>query len=358
MAPIVRRLSESDWGLPTLIATGQQDALLDLALSDFNLEPNYRIPHDTNVGAIARLLGAVATDLDRLFQEIKPDCVIAQGDTTTVFAAALTAFYQRIPFVHVEAGLRTGDLAAPFPEEFHRRAIAACTAMHCAPTAIAAANLRKENIPEGLILVSGNTVIDALLETVAKKPSPPAKFPSVARPILMTAHRRENFGERFREAFVAIRAFIDVSPDTALFFPMHPNPAARSVAEEVLSNHPRIVLTDPLTYREVVGAMMKSWLVLTDSGGLQEEAPALGKPVLVLRDVTERPEVVQAGVARLVGTGRERVFGALSELHKDAAVYGRMARPVFPYGDGHAAKRIISSLPQFIGAGGRLASRH
>ncbi len=358
MAPVIRRLRESDWASPVVIATGQHDELLDIALRDFAIKPDHAIPHDMNFGAIVNLLGAVATELDALFEKIKPHCVIAQGDTTTVFATSLAAFYRRIPFVHVEAGLRTGDLSAPFPEEFHRRAVSVATTLHCAPTSTAAQNLRNENIPEALILVSGNTVIDALLEIAAENPEPPKGFPKVARPILMTAHRRENFGERFREAFLAIRAFIDMSPDTALFFPLHPNPAARSVAHEIFSNHPRITLTDPLSYRELVGALQRSWIVVTDSGGLQEEAPALGKPVLVLRDVTERPEVVEAGVARLVGTARERVFGALAELHKDAAAYERMARPVFPYGDGQAAKRIISSIPQFIGVGGQGYSRH
>jgi UDP-N-acetylglucosamine 2-epimerase (non-hydrolysing) len=353
MAPVIRRLRESDWATPVVIATGQQDALLEMALRDFAIKPDHVFPHDTDFGAIVNLLGSVAGELDTLFEKMKPGCVIAQGDTTTVFAASLAAFYRRIPFVHVEAGLRTGDLSAPFPEEFHRRVVSVATTLHCAPTSTAADNLRKENIPEALIVVSGNTVIDALLETVAEKPQPPKGFPKARRPILMTAHRRENFGERFRDAFLAVRAFLDVSPDAALFFPLHPNPEAYSVAHEIFSNHPRVTLANPLSYRDLVGALQASWAVLTDSGGLQEEAPALGKPVLVLRDVTERPEVVEAGVARLVGTTRERVFGALSDLYRNDTLYERMARPVFPYGDGQAAKRILSSIPQFMGVGSR-----
>jgi UDP-N-acetylglucosamine 2-epimerase (non-hydrolysing) len=358
MAPVIRRLRETDWATPVVIATGQHDELLDIALRDFEIKPDYTFPHDMNFGPIVNLLGSVAIELDKLFEKIKPSCVIAQGDTTTVFATSLAAFYRRIPFIHVEAGLRTGSLSAPFPEEFHRRVVSVATTLHCAPTATAAKHLREENIPQELIVVSGNTVIDALLETVAEKPDPPKGFPKAARPILMTAHRRENFGERFRDAFMAIRAFIDISPDTALFFPLHPNPAARSVAQDVFSNHPRVTLTEPLSYRDLVGALQKSWMVVTDSGGLQEEAPALGKPVLVLRDVTERPEVVEAGVARLVGTSREKIFGTLMELYQDAAAYQRMARAVFPYGDGQAAKRIISSIPQFIGVGGEGYGRH
>ncbi|HLL26535.1 MAG TPA: UDP-N-acetylglucosamine 2-epimerase (non-hydrolyzing) [Xanthobacteraceae bacterium] len=352
MAPVIRRLQESDWAVPVVIATGQHDELLDMALADFAIRPDHVIPHDMNFGAIVNLLGAVAAELDGLLEKINPRCVIAQGDTTTVFAASLAAFYRRIPFVHVEAGLRTGDLSAPFPEEFHRRVVSVATALHCAPTSTAAAQLRRESIPDRSIVISGNTVIDALLETAAEKPEPPKGFPKVRRPVLMTAHRRENFGGRFREAFSAVRAFIDESPETALFFPVHPNPAAHAAAHEVLSGHPRIVLTEPLPYREMVGALQNSWIVVTDSGGLQEEAPALGKPVLVLRDVTERSEVVEAGAVRLVGTERERIVRALTELRDNAQAYERMARPVFPYGDGHAAKRIISSISQLLSEGG------
>jgi len=352
MAPVIRRLRESDWAAPVVIATGQHDDLLDRALRDFEIQPDHVIPHDMNSGAIVNLLGAVAAELDRLLGKVEPHCVIAQGDTTTVFAASLAAFYRHLPFVHIEAGLRTGNLAAPYPEEFHRRVISVATTLHCAPTSLAAERLKSENISEKLIVVSGNTVIDALLETAARKPQPPKDFPKVARPILMTAHRRENFGTRLSEAFTAIRAFIDLSPDTALFFPVHPNPAARSTAHDVLSNHPRIKLTDPLSYPDMVGALMNSWLVVTDSGGLQEEAPALGKPLLVLRDVTERPEVVEAGVALLVGTQRERVFTALGELHKNTIAYQNMARPVFPYGDGQASRRIVSSIKQLISSSG------
>lgn len=358
MAPIIRRLSESKWGKPVLITSGQQDHLLQLALNDFNLIPTHSFPHDSEFGGIIDLLGSVAGELSTLFKERHPACVIAQGDTTTVFAASLAAFYQRIPFVHVEAGLRSADLSSPYPEEFHRRAIALSTAMHCAPTLQAAENLKRENISPELILVSGNTVIDALLETVADDPAPPASFPSVPRTILMTAHRRENFGARLRDAFHGVRAFVDLFPDTAVFFPLHPHPEAQSAAREILSNHDRIRLVEPLSYRDMVAALKKCWLVLSDSGGLQEEAPALGKPVLVLRDVTERPEAIGSGVVQLVGTTREKVFGSLKHLYTDGTAYDLMARAVFPYGDGHAAKRIISSLPQFIGGLGQTGSRH
>lgn len=344
MVPVIRRLRQTNWAVPFVIATGQQNGLLDQALNDFQILPDHAIPHDPKGTNVVPVLISIVSKLDKIFDQIRPALVIAQGDTTSVFAAALAAFYRRIPFVHIEAGLRTGDFSAPFPEEFHRRAIAVSTALHCAPTETAARHLRNENIPASHILVSGNTVIDTLLETAAESPAPPRGFPKVPRTILLTAHRRENFGEPLREALAAIRTFVDATPDTAVFFPVHPNPAARSVAHQVLSNHERIVLAEPTSYGEIVGAMQRAWLVVTDSGGLQEEAPALGKPVLVLRDVTERPEAVVAGSVRVVGTTRNRVFQALTDLHRDTAAYKRMARPVFPYGDGHAAQRIVAAL--------------
>jgi len=216
--------------------------------------------------------------------------------------------------------------------------------LHCAPTETAAAHLRQENIPDSRILVSGNTVIDALLETAAERPAAPPQFPTAPRTILLTAHRRESFGEPLREALTALRTFVNLTPDTAVFFPVHPNPAARSVAYEVMGDHERIVLTEPISYSQIVGAMRRAWLVVTDSGGLQEEAPALGRPVLVLRDVTERPEAVAAGAVRVVGTTRSRVFQSLIDLYCDSLAYERMARPVFPYGDGRAAQRIVAAL--------------
>lgn len=344
MVPVIRRLRQTKWADPFIIATGQQDDLLIRALNDFRLRPNHSIPYDPKGTNVAPVLMSIVGKIDAVFDQNPPALVIAQGDTTSVFAAAIAAFYRRIPFIHIEAGLRTGDFSAPFPEEFHRRAIAVSTALHCTPTETAAQHLRSENIPEGNILISGNTVIDTLLETAAKHPGAPRGFPKLPRTILLTAHRRENFGEPLREALTAIRAFVDANPDTAVFFPVHPNPAAKSVAHQVLANHPRIVLAEPISYSQIIGAMQRSWLVVTDSGGLQEEAPALGKPVLVLRDVTERPEAVVAGAVRMVGTTRKRVYDALADLHRDDVAYQRMAKPIFPYGDGHASQRIVNAL--------------
>jgi UDP-N-acetylglucosamine 2-epimerase (non-hydrolysing) len=347
MAPIVKRLRETGWATVKIIATGQQDRLLADALAEFSLSADFSIPHRKTCATPAMSLSALVLELDKLLEDLTPDAMIAQGDTTTVCAASLAAFYRRIPFIHVEAGLRTGDMAAPFPEEFHRRMISLATALHCAPTSIAAENLVREGIEKDKILISGNTVIDTLLETVASRPSTPHSFPKM-RTILMTAHRRENFGTPLYNAFTAVRAFVDLVPDMAVYFPVHPNPNARKTAYEVLSGHPRIYLTDPLGYREMVAAMQNAWCILTDSGGLQEEGPALAKPVLVLRDKTERPEAIASGAVELVGTSRQGVFNALAELNRDSAKYQRMARPMFPYGDGHASARIVDALSRFL----------
>lgn len=343
VAPIVRRLREADWAIVRIVTSGQQSDLLEGTLAEFGLRADLSIRHRGNCSSPAVLASQLIRRLDTYFRNMKPDCVLAQGDTTTAYASSIAAFYSKIPFVHIEAGLRTPSLEAPFPEEFHRRSIAVSTTLHCAPTTAAAENLLRENISREKIIVSGNTVIDSLLEVAASRPPPPADFPKL-RTILLTAHRRENFGTPLRDAFSAVRAFVDLKPDVGVYFPVHPNPNAREAALEILSDHPRIKLVDPLGYRDVVAAIQNAWCVVTDSGGLQEEAPALGKPVLVLRDVTERPEAVASGVVELIGTSRDAVFDALFELHKNTTKYTRMARPVFPYGDGHAGKRIVAAL--------------
>lgn len=352
VAPIIRRLSETNWASVRIVTTGQQSDLLEQTLSEFGLRADLAIRHRRSCHTPAGLVSHLLPRLDRFLELANPDCVLAQGDTTTAYVASIAAFYRKIAFVHIEAGLRTASLDAPFPEEFHRRSIAVSTTLHCAPTSAAAANLARENIDKDKIIVSGNTVIDSLLETAASRPAPPADYPKL-KTILLTAHRRENFGSPLRDAFTAIRAFVDLTPDVAVYFPVHPNPSAREAAMEVLSSHPRIKLVDPLGYRDIVAAIQNAWCVVTDSGGLQEEAPALGKPVLVLREVTERPEAVASGVVDLVGTSRQRVFGALHELYSNTAKYTRMARPVFPYGDGHASKRIVEALHRHFMVRGR-----
>jgi UDP-N-acetylglucosamine 2-epimerase (non-hydrolysing) len=344
MAPVIRRLTESTWAKPYVIAVGQHAHLLDLAIKDFGIGVDERIEIVRLRSSMMEVMTRAIDGLDTSLEALNPACIVAQGDTTTVLAAGLVAFHRRIPFVHVEAGLRTGDLNAPFPEEFNRRAVALATSLHCAPTARAMAALVAEGVCAADCIVTGNTVIDALLETAARRPPLPTAFPVGCKTILLTAHRRENFGPPLERALSALRSVVVRYPDTAIFFPVHPNPNTKDVAERILGNHARIVLSEPLGYSSLVAAMQASWLIVTDSGGLQEEGPALGKPVLVLRDITERPEALDSGVVRLVGTDSSRIVQAISELHDDPQAYQRMARPVFPYGDGHAAERILVAL--------------
>ncbi|UYO00560.1 MAG: UDP-N-acetylglucosamine 2-epimerase (non-hydrolyzing) [Devosia sp.] len=349
MAPVIERLAASDWARPLVVSIGQHVELLDRAVADFGLSIDHRVTIDRRRGSILEVASQAMDQLDEFLDGAGAGCVVAQGDTTTVMAAAMVAFYRRLPFVHVEAGLRTGDLSAPFPEEFNRRVAAIGASLHCAPTEQAAQALRAEGVAEAAIVQSGNTVIDALLAMKARKPALPGDFPAVPRPILVTAHRRESFGPQIEEAFGALREAVDRYADIGLYFPVHPNPNIRAVAQRILGGHERIVLTEPLAYAQLVAALGACWAVVTDSGGLQEEAPALGKPVLVLRDVTERPEAIASGAVRLVGTDRARILDALDLLHESADAYAQMARPVFPYGDGHAANRIVEAMRRSFG---------
>jgi UDP-N-acetylglucosamine 2-epimerase (non-hydrolysing) len=344
MAPVIKRLQQTEWARPWVVAVGQHTQLLDLAIADFDIGIDDRIEIVRSRHSVLEVLTRAIDGLDERLSGVDPQCVLAQGDTTTVLASALVAFHRRIPFVHVEAGLRTGALSAPFPEEFNRRVTAIATWLHCAPTASAMNTLIAEGVPRSDCIVSGNTVIDALLEMEARNPPLPKNFPIADKPILLTAHRRESFGAPLRRALTALREAVDRYSDTAIFFPVHPNPSSHRVAMEIFESHPQVALTEPVKYSELVAAMKASWLVVTDSGGLQEEAPALGKPVLVLREVTERPEALETGVVKLVGTDPERIKSAIAELHDNPDAYRRAARPVFPYGDGHAAVRIVDAM--------------
>lgn len=344
MAPIIRQLRDSHWGTLHVVAIGQHLELLDRAIADFDLRIDHHIPVERVRGSMIEVAAQIMDRLDVLLDRIAPSCVIAQGDTSTVMAASMVAFHRRLEFVHIEAGLRTGNLAAPFPEEFNRRVVSLATTLHCAPTEQAAANLRAEGIAEQDCLVTGNTVIDALLDMRERHPPLPPDFPTVPKPILVTAHRRENSGAPLIQALQALREAVDRYPDLGVYFPVHPNPDTRRSAHRVLDGHPRIKLVEPQGYATLVAALNASWLVVTDSGGLQEEAPALGKPVLVLRHVTERPESVRCGAARLVGTDPELLLQSIAELHDDEAVYDEMAKPRFPYGDGKAATRLLAEL--------------
>ncbi|MGJ0454783.1 MAG: non-hydrolyzing UDP-N-acetylglucosamine 2-epimerase [Methylocystis sp.] len=344
MGPVIAELNRSDWAFPYVVTTGQHADVVEGALKDFGVVPSRRLDLERRNGSLNELFGKVIAEMDRVIDEVRPDCVIAQGDTTSVAVVSLAAFHKSVPFMHIEAGLRTGKLNDPYPEELNRRIAGLTAAMHFAPTSASLNNLLREGVVPGDCLVTGNTGIDALLQTAAHKLPAPKGFPNLPRVILATAHRRESFGAPIENALRGIRAAVDRHDDLGLFFVSHPNPNAHEPARRILGGHPRIVVTDAIDYGDMVAALKRCWIVVTDSGGLQEEAPALGKPVLVLRNTTERPEAVRAGAVRVVGTNSAAVSSAISQLCDDPALYARMSVPVFPYGDGQAAKRIVAAM--------------
>ena len=274
----------------------------------------------------------------------KPDVVLVQGDTTTVMSVALACFYHRIPIGHVEAGLRTWDMQNPFPEEANRVIAGKLARWHFAPTEGSKQNLLREGVPDADIIVTGNTVIDALLIAAAKDLEVGVALDTTKRLVLVTSHRRENFGEPFRNICIALRTLAERNSDIQVLYPVHPNPNVKDVAYELLGNTCNIILCEPLDYAPFVAAMKKAYLIISDSGGVQEEASALGKPVLVLREETERPEAVEMGVVKLVGANCDRIVEEVQRLLDDSAAYQAMARGGSPYGDGHAAERIVAVL--------------
>jgi UDP-N-acetylglucosamine 2-epimerase (non-hydrolysing) len=295
-------------------------------------------PSQTLAGLTSRLI----EKFDEFLALARPHALLAQGDTTTAMAAALSSFYQKVPFGHIEAGLRTGNLYGPFPEEMNRLVASCIARWHFAPTQEAGRNLLKEGVYPDNIHITGNTVIDALLQ-VAQQCSETVAPPGL-RLVLVTAHRRENFGAPLENICHAIRHLAERRPDIQFLYPVHPNPNVKRATGEILASHPRIQLVEPLDYRAFVAAMKQAHFILTDSGGVQEEAPALGKPVLVLRDETERPEAIAAGVVRLIGTEFERIVAESVRLLDDSVHYASMAHGVSPYGDGRAAERIVRLL--------------
>lgn len=350
MAPVILTLENEPWANVRVLATAQHRGLLDQVLRIFEIEPdidlNIMRPNQGLTALTARLL----LSLEEVLEAEKPDVVLAQGDTTTVMAVALACFYHKIPFGHVEAGLRTGDMSNPFPEEMNRVVTGRLTKWHFAPTESARQNLLKEGIANSNIFVTGNTVIDALLSVAERETPLPFKLDPDKRLILVTAHRRENFGEPFRQICRAILALVERNQDVQAVYPVHPNPNVYDVAFQILGNHPRITLCEPLDYLPFVQIMKHAYLILSDSGGVQEEAPALGKPVLVLRRETERPEAVQEGVVRLVGADFDQITSTTQHLLDDEVAYKEMARGVSPYGDGKAAARIAVVLRDYFAA--------
>jgi UDP-N-acetylglucosamine 2-epimerase (non-hydrolysing) len=330
-----------------LVATGQHREMLVQALRSFDLEADRDLNIMSHGQTLADVTSRAVAGLDGVYSELGPDLVLAQGDTTTTFCASLAAFYRQVPFGHIEAGLRTDTIWNPFPEEFNRRAVGLVAGLHFAPTRLAAENLQREGVTEG-VYITGNTGIDAV-RMVAER-APQTWFPSEERRIvLLTTHRRENWGEPQRHIAEAVRDIVDSEKSTVLVVPMHRNPTVREALRAILDGHPRVHLIEPPDYPEFVKLMERSSLILTDSGGVQEEAPAFGKPVLVLRTTTERPEGIEAGNAVLVGTERTAIVQAALKLLRDAEAYRRMATARSPYGDGNAAKRIRYIVLRHLG---------
>lgn len=344
MAPVIRALARDPVFESRVLATAQHREMLDQVLEVFGIRPDLDLDIMRPNQALSALTARLLVALDEALAREDPDIVLAQGDTTTVMTVALACYYRKIPFGHIEAGLRTGDLTNPFPEEMNRVVAGRLARWHFAPTESSRQNLLREGFDPATILVTGNTVIDALLSVSDRRPEIGVPIDPAKRLILVTAHRRENFGAPFREICEAIRQLTEDNPDIQVLYPVHPNPNVRDVAEELLANRPGILLCPPLDYLPFVGAIQRSYLILSDSGGVQEEAPALAKPVLVLRHETERPEAVDAGVVKLVGPVRERIVGEAQRLLDDPDYYRSMARGVSPYGDGQAAGRILRVL--------------
>jgi len=349
MAPVVRALQRAaDRFESHVCVTAQHRAMLDQVLEVFELKADVDLDLMVPGQAPAGIAAGILDRLPPLLRRLRPDIVLVQGDTTTTFAASLAAFLERIPTGHVEAGLRTGDRWQPFPEEMNRVLTTRIAAMHFAPTPAARDALLGEGIPAADVYLTGNTVIDALLQTVRREyrfrtPALAALDPD-RRLVLITTHRRESFGAPLRSTCAAIRELAARFPELQFVLPVHPNPEVKRTVEELLCDIPGMHLIPPVDYLEFVHLLSRAVLVLTDSGGLQEEAPSLGKPVLVLRELTERPEGVEAGTAVVVGTDRERIVSVASELLTSPEAYARMANAVNPYGDGHASDRILVAL--------------
>ncbi len=352
MAPVVKRLNRySDRVASVVCVTAQHRKMLDQVLSLFEIKPDYDLNIMQEDQTLAGITATALIKLDEVLRQEKPDWVLTQGDTTTAMVASLAAFYRRIKIGHIEAGLRTWNKFQPYPEEINRKIADAVCDLHFAPTDIARANLLREGVDEAGVVVTGNTVIDALLDVADRhydwKIGPLATLPRDKRLILVTAHRRENFGEPLERICDALKAIATDFSDVHIVYPVHLNPNVKRVVFERLAKSPNITLFEPLEYLPLVQVMKASFLVMTDSGGLQEEAPGLGKPVLVLREVTERPEGVAAGTVRVVGTKTERIVRETSRLLEDRDEYERMSRAINPYGDGRASHRIVDRLMMF-----------
>jgi len=349
LAPVIQQLNCHEQIKTHLILTGQHREMVDRVMELFDLSADY----DLNIMKPQQTLTGITSDslrgLAEIFTTIDPKLVLVQGDTSTAFSAALAAFYHQIPIGHVEAGLRTDNLFDPYPEEANRRLISQISQLHFAPTKLAVQNLQKSGVT-GEIHHTGNTVIDTLLTVADNEPAcnVPDLDWSKYRVLLATVHRRENWGRPLENILKGFESILELFPDTALLLPMHRNPTVREPIKAALGNHSRVFLTEPLDYSELVGAIARCHLLLTDSGGLQEEAPSLGKPVMVLRETTERPEAVDAGTAKLIGTDSQAIVNFTTELLEDRTKYQKMAMAINPFGDGQASKRIVEIVQNYL----------
>lgn len=350
MAPLVLELKKHPDKFETIVTvTAQHREMLDQVLETFQITPDY----DLNIMIERQTLVDVTTrglaGLDAVLKEVTPDIILVHGDTTTTFIASLAAFYNQIAIGHVEAGLRTGNKYSPFPEEMNRQLTGIMADIHFAPTEQAKQNLLSENKNEQAIVVTGNTAIDALQTTIKDNYTHPIlEKIGKDRMILLTAHRRENLGEPMRHIFKAVKRLIDEFNNLQIVYPIHMNPAVREIANEILGDESRVHLIEPLEVFDFHNFAKRSYMILTDSGGVQEEAPSLGKPVLVLRDTTERPEGIQAGTLKLAGTNEETIYRLASELLTNEEAYNGMAHAANPYGDGHASERIVEFLYKYL----------
>jgi UDP-N-acetylglucosamine 2-epimerase (non-hydrolysing) len=353
--PIVQALREHVDFEPIVVVSGQHREILDQVLDVFEIEPDGDLNISTPGQTLTEITTRTLAGLGPMYAKFVPDLVVVQGDTTTSFAGALGAFYAGIPVAHLEAGLRTGDVRSPYPEEMNRRLISQLADLHLPPTQAAKENLLREGVPESSIVVTGNTVIDALRWTVTQPrvaftdPKLDSLMASKQKVLLVTAHRRESWGHGMASIGAALAALSTLEPDLMIVVALHPNPVVRKSLVPVLRSCPNVILTEPLPYGEFAVLLNRSDIVLTDSGGIQEEAPSLGKPVLVMRETTERPEAVEAGTARLVGTDRDLIVSFVRQLLHEPITYEAMTAAVNPYGDGLASVRTIDAIRRFFG---------
>lgn len=346
MAPLVKELDNRKEIESIVCVTAQHREMLDQVLKTFDIKPDYDLNIMKQGQSLSEITSQALLGLEEVIKEVKPDIVLVHGDTTTTFAGALAAFYNQVSIGHVEAGLRTYDKYSPFPEEMNRQMVDSMTDLYFVPTEISKENLLKQNISEDKIYITGNTAIDAMSTTVKENYSHKELewIKPGERMILLTAHRRENLGEPMRHIFKAIRRIVDEFDDVKVIYPIHLNPLVRSIANEIFNGCDKVKLIEPLEVFDFHNFQNKSYIILTDSGGIQEEAPSLGKPVLVLRDTTERPEGIKAGTLKLVGTNEETIYTETKKLLTDKKEYDNMSHASNPYGDGHASERIVSFI--------------